>query len=269
MRIDPPAPGAPRRPHGPRDPGDAWVVTDSGEKFWGVYGAAGLLAVDPQRGVLLQHRVGWSHFGGTWGIPGGARHKGETGLEGALRESGEEAGVPRDAVRPRCLSVLDRKVWSYLTVLADVVRPFEPRISDAESLELRWVPLDDVAGFDLHPGFKRSWPAMRQLLQIRPVLVVNCSSVTDPGLVDAVEQRGVGAAQLGLPGTAWFPEVVRVGDRREAVARALSLAETSPYVTMVGDDEVFTGELVGAGARVRTGDWLAEIVAEREAGTGI
>lgn len=82
MRIDPPAPGAPRRPHGPRDPGDAWVVTDSGEKFWGVYGAAGLLAVDPQRGVLLQHRVGWSHFGGTWGIPGGARHKGRDGPRG-------------------------------------------------------------------------------------------------------------------------------------------------------------------------------------------
>ena len=33
MTIVPPAPGEPRRPEGPRDPGDAWVVTDDGRAF--------------------------------------------------------------------------------------------------------------------------------------------------------------------------------------------------------------------------------------------
>ena len=41
---------------GPRDPGDAWVEGDSG-RFWGRFGAAGVLAYDPDRGVLLQHRA--------------------------------------------------------------------------------------------------------------------------------------------------------------------------------------------------------------------
>ena len=54
MTIVPPDPGEPRRPHGPRDPGDAWVVTGDGTRYWGRFGAAGLLAVDPLRGVLLQ-----------------------------------------------------------------------------------------------------------------------------------------------------------------------------------------------------------------------
>ena len=88
MTIEPPAPGEPRRPHGPRDPGDAWVVAPTGEKYWGRFGAAGLLALDPERGVLLQHRVSWSHFGNTWALPGGARHEGESARDGALRRPG-------------------------------------------------------------------------------------------------------------------------------------------------------------------------------------
>src|SRR5690606_35121303 len=92
VTIEPPAPGAPRRPFGPRNPGAAWVVAPTGERYWGKYGAAGLLAIDPDRGVLLQHRVSWSHFGDTWALPGGARHEGESACDGALREAGEEAG---------------------------------------------------------------------------------------------------------------------------------------------------------------------------------
>ncbi len=161
MTIVPPAPGEPRRPEGPRDPGDAWVVAESGEKYWGRFGAAGLLAVDAARGILLQHRVGWSHFGGTWGLPGGALREGEDAVTGALREAQEEAGVPHDAVRPRFTSVLDLGIWSYTTVVADVVVPFEPVIGDPESEALEWVPLDEVDQRPLHPGFARAWPSLR------------------------------------------------------------------------------------------------------------
>ena len=55
-----------------------------GQRFWGRFGAAGLLVHDLRRGILLQHRADWSHFGGTWGLPGGARHAGESAVEGAL-----------------------------------------------------------------------------------------------------------------------------------------------------------------------------------------
>ena len=69
---------------GGRDPGDAWVLGPDGAKYWGRFGAAGLLAVDAHRGILMQHRATWSHHGGTWGLPGGARRLGESAID-ALR----------------------------------------------------------------------------------------------------------------------------------------------------------------------------------------
>lgn len=41
------------------------MVAPSGERYWGRFGAAGLLAVDPGRGILLQQRAEQSHHGGT------------------------------------------------------------------------------------------------------------------------------------------------------------------------------------------------------------
>lgn len=164
MTIVPPAPDEPRRPLGPRDPGDAWVVSETGERYWGRFGAAGLLVVDAARGVLLQHRVSWSHFGGTWGLPGGALHEGEAAVDGALREAAEEAGVPGDAVRVLFTSVLDLGIWSYTTVVAETLRPFEAVISDPESVALEWVPADEVRRRPLHPGFADAWPKLRARL---------------------------------------------------------------------------------------------------------
>ena len=161
MTIVPPGPDEPRRPLGPRNPGDAWVIAETGERYWGRFGAAGLLAVDPERGILMQHRVAWSHFGGTWGLPGGALLEGEGAVDGAIREAQEEAGVPDAAVRPRFTSVLDLRIWSYTTVVADVVVPFEPVISDPESVALEWVPVAEVDQRPLHPGFAAAWPALR------------------------------------------------------------------------------------------------------------
>jgi 8-oxo-dGTP pyrophosphatase MutT (NUDIX family) len=150
----------PLPPYAVRDKGDAWVFGPDGEKFWGRYGAAGLLVWHPSLGVLLQLRVGWSHFGGTWGLPGGARKEGETAVDGALREAHEEAGVPQDLLRTLFTSVLDLGFWSYTTVVAEALEEFEPVIGDAESVELRWVPVDDVAGLSLHPGFGAAWPEL-------------------------------------------------------------------------------------------------------------
>jgi len=147
-----------------RDPGDAWVTAGDGNRYWGRFGAAGLLVHDPTRGILLQHRVSWSDHGDTWGIPGGARHRGEDAVTGAIRESHEEAGVPVNAVLPRFAYLLDRGGWTYTTVIAEVVAPFEPEITDPESRALAWVPMEEVATFDLHPGFGASWPLLKPLL---------------------------------------------------------------------------------------------------------
>jgi 8-oxo-dGTP pyrophosphatase MutT (NUDIX family) len=133
-------------------------------RFWGRFGAAGVLACDPDRGVLLQHRALWSHDGGTWGLPGGALHQGEDPVTGALREAHEEAAVPAAGVSVLFSSVLDVGYWSYTTVVLQVIEPFDPVISDPESLELQWVPLEEVDSRELHPGFAAAWPQLRRRL---------------------------------------------------------------------------------------------------------
>lgn len=148
---------------GPRDPGDAWVEGDRG-RFWGRFGAAGVLVYDPAKGVLLQHRAVWSHNGGTWGLPGGALHQGEDPMAGALREAYEEAAVPGDGVDVLFTSVLDLGYWSYTTVVVLVRESFDPVISDPESIELLWIPVEDVDGMNLHPGFAAAWSDLRRRL---------------------------------------------------------------------------------------------------------
>lgn len=298
MTVVPPASGEPRRPEGPRNPGDAWVIAESGEKYWGRFGAAGLLAYDPARGILLQHRVSWSHFGGTWGLPGGALHEGESAIAGAIREAQEEAGVPDGAVRARFTSVLDLGIWAYTTVVADVRVPFEPVISDPESVALEWVPVDQVDSRPLHPGFGASWPALRALLTVRPAVVVDAAnvvgSVPDGWWKDRagaaarlrarLEGLAVSADDLELGGDEWFPEVSMVVEgqargidddasavaiiRAEAagddaivaeVERRVAGAET--VVAVTSDRELRERvERAGAG-QVRSAGWLLELLA--------
>lgn len=147
-----------------RESGDTWAQGRRG-RFWGRYGAAGLLVWYPARGVLLQHRALWSHHGGTWGIPGGALHAGEEPTAGALREAEEEAGVPPQSVASFASHIFDVGYWRYTTVIATVVAPFVPRINDEESLELDWIRLEEVTARALHPGFARAWPQLREIIE--------------------------------------------------------------------------------------------------------
>jgi 8-oxo-dGTP pyrophosphatase MutT (NUDIX family) len=234
-----PAGSHPGPPSGPRDPGDAWAYGPDGQKAWGLFGAAGLLVDDGAGRVLLQHRVEWSHYGGTWGIPGGARHQGEDAVTGALRESAEEAAVPADALRIRHTSVLDLGYWDYTTVVARTTRPFTASIEDRESLSLDWIEVDAVDDLVLHPGFGASWPALRAALTSSPAVVVDAANVVGSvpdgwwkdragaasRLLDSITRvagDGVSAADLALPFTTWWPTwtVVLEGDARAAVVPA-------------------------------------------------
>ena len=133
-------------------------------------GPPGSWSTTPAKGVLLQHRALWSDQGGTWGLPGGALHQGEEAIHGALREAQEEAAVPPDNVRVLFTSVFDVGYWSYTTVVAEALEPFEAAISDPESLELQWVEIDAVGSKALHPGFAAAWPGLRsRLTEVRRV----------------------------------------------------------------------------------------------------
>lgn len=145
--------------------GDGWVEGPDGRRYWGRYGAAGLLAVDVEGRVLLQHRAPFSHQGGTWALPGGARDAHEDAHQGALREAHEEAGVPHDAVEPWFEHVVDLGFWSYTTCVMRVVTPFDAVVNDHESLELRWVAIEEVVEYELHPGFAEAWPLLVERMQ--------------------------------------------------------------------------------------------------------
>ncbi|MFD5868592.1 NUDIX domain-containing protein [Corynebacterium sp. NPDC060344] len=153
--------------------GNGWAAGPDGSRLWGKLGAAGLLVLTPDRRVLMQHRAEWTSCPLTWGVPGGARDSHETAAEAALRESEEETGITADQVR-----VLDADVtsgpfpadparpelagdWTYTTVYALADGPLDT-FPNAESLELRWVPFDEVTELDLLPAFAESWPAVRR-----------------------------------------------------------------------------------------------------------
>jgi 8-oxo-dGTP pyrophosphatase MutT (NUDIX family) len=143
---------------------NVWVDCACGERHWGRYGAAGLLLVyrppvgEPE--VLLQHRAGWTHHGGTWALPGGARHHDERPEQAALREAAEEAGLDAHDVQVGEVVVVDHGTWSYAYVLAAIAT--RPRLvpSDEETQDLRWVPAGEVAGYPLHPHFAQAWPPL-------------------------------------------------------------------------------------------------------------
>ena len=134
-------------PHVPQS-GDGWVQCACGNRHWGLFGAAGLFLVCRDGDgrwaeVVMQHRALWSHQGGTWGIPGGALNAHESAREGAVREAVEEAGVLPDAVRVLGSHALTHADWSYVTVVAECTDPLAVvSATDAESLEVRWLPLD-------------------------------------------------------------------------------------------------------------------------------
>ncbi|ROP64054.1 NUDIX hydrolase [Curtobacterium sp. PhB115] len=268
----------PGPPPGPRDPGDAWAVGPDGTKAWGLFGAAGLLVDDGAGRVLLQHRVEWSHHGGTWGIPGGARHQGEDAVTGALRESAEEAGVPHDGVDLRHTALLDLGFWTYTTVVGRASRPFEPVIADRESLALSWIPVDEVDALPLHPGFGASWPALREAIATTPHIVVDAANVVGSvpdgwwkdragaaarllSSVAALAEGGVPADLLELPFARWWPRwtVVLEGEARGAAGAGAADG---------ADDGAGAGVGVGAGSGAGSGSGSGVVEVVRAPGSG-
>lgn len=160
--------------------GNGWVDCRCGARHWGRHGAAGLLLLRRPGGgpgagsgrstaheVLLQLRAGWTHEGGTWGLPGGARDSHEDAVTAALREAAEEAGIDPDALTVvGAMPGVDHGDWRYGYVIAIAPTGLPVSIRTAETDELRWVPLDAVRGLPLHPAFAAAWPGLHADLAV-------------------------------------------------------------------------------------------------------
>lgn len=141
--------------------GDGWTRCRRGHLHWGRFGAAGLLVADVEQAqaqVLMQRRSHLVAYGGTWAVPGGARNSGETFMEAALREAGEEAGISADDVAVLRHRAVEHGGWRYETGVAKLLRPVQLRGNWEGSV--RWVPIDQVDRLSLHPGFRAMWPVL-------------------------------------------------------------------------------------------------------------
>ncbi len=246
-----------------RGDGDGWIDCELGHRHWGLVGAAGLLLHRPARTgrqVLLQHRATWSHHGGTWGLLGGARHRGEPAVAAALREAAEEGGLSADGLEVQGRYDDDHGGWSYATVLVSGSAATAARPTGGESIDVAWVDVDDVAGTDLHPGFAASWPVLRPLLH--PLtLVVDAANVVGsrpdgwwrdrPGAARRLVAACSGLASAGVP-AADVPDEAGMSALSHLWPRVVVVLEgaarpatdtTAPGVTVVaaagsGDDSV-------------------------------
>ncbi len=252
---------------GPGAPAEGWVECRCGARHWGRHGAAGVLLTDGAS-VVLQHRAAWSHHGGTWALPGGALHADESAVAGALREAGEEAGIAAGDVEVVATTVLAHPDWSYTTVIARAVHDLDVRATDAESVAVTWVGIDEVADRELLPAFGDAWPTLRRMLAVDLHVVIDAANVVGSrpdgwwrdrrgaterllAAVAATAPDGVDAELVGLPGRRWWP-------RWHAVVEGAARGSTAPEGIEVreavgsGDDAVVarTRELVDGGGTV-------------------
>ena len=78
-------------------------------------------------------------------------------MVGAAREAWEEAGIHPSHLDVKGIFSDDHGNWRYDTVIAHCTSDAGAYEANAESDELRWVSLDTVADYNLHPGLAASW----------------------------------------------------------------------------------------------------------------
>jgi len=225
--------------------GDGWVRCAQGHRHWGRFGAAGLLLAG-ERGAMLQHRAAWTHEGGTWGVPGGARDSHEDVVTTALREAAEEAAVDASAVAPLGWWREDHGGWSYTTVVAHPRRAVDPYATNAESIEIRWWATEQVGGLPLHHGFAASWPLLSR--PPRPLTIVVDSANVVGSRPDGWWRDRLGAARRLRDQLA---HVARHGIDAASLPAGVSgggLVRLLPRVVLVveGDARPLAGEQVSA-----------------------
>ncbi|QCQ92448.1 NUDIX hydrolase [Rhodococcus sp. SGAir0479] len=237
-----------------RGDGDGWSTTPDGVRHWGRHGAAGLLLRAPlpdgSAAVLLQHRAAWSHQGGTWALPGGARDSHETTVHAAVREAQEETGIDVDAVQVRAERVTSSVAggWTYTTVVADAEKILA-LVPNGESTELRWVPEADVAHMPLHPGFAAAWPGLRttevrvlldtaNVLGSRPTGWWRDRAGATTELLDRLAQVLPRTIELPDGGFGWLPRVEAVLEGRARDAGHRDARVPVHAADGSGDDEL-------------------------------
>lgn len=116
--------------------------------------AVGGVAVHAGRILLI--RRGHGPAAGTWSVPGGRVHHGETLHEAVVREVAEETGLPVAVERfLGWVERIDDDNGSHFVILDFAVTALEPDqtvVAGDDALEAAWVPLGDLGDRTLAPG---------------------------------------------------------------------------------------------------------------------
>ena len=219
--------------------GDGWTLCAAGHRHWGRFGAAGVLISDGDR-VILQHRAPWTHEGGRWGIPGGARDAGESAVDAALREASEEAGLLPQHIAPFGIYVSDHGGWSYSTVLASPDQPLYPTAHNAESVSVEWIEHSEVSALPLHDGFAAAWPKLEG--QLQPFFAFVAGALAEDPAIDEL-RSGIPAERLsGRLDTGELDELffrVRpVADAEDAHEQIAQLPDSARHLTLLSSSDL-------------------------------
>jgi ADP-ribose pyrophosphatase YjhB (NUDIX family) len=138
--------------------GDGFVTLADGSRRWGRFGAAGVLArysaADGSFEYFLARRSEFCHQGGTWAVPGGALHRGEGPLAGALREFAEEVGVALAEFAVVTVHEDDHGGWSYWTVVVEVGERFSATDLNWETEDTGWIAGESLDQLELLAPFR-------------------------------------------------------------------------------------------------------------------
>ena len=137
-------------------------IGKDGGKYWGKVGA-GIIFTDGKQILLLKRAESGDNFG-KWSVPGGKVEKGETFIDGARRESEEECGHSSGQQFGYYDDVDGR--FHFHTYFFAVEKTFEIKLSSEHS-EGKWIDLDDVEKYNLHPKFKENWSSFKEKIKKR------------------------------------------------------------------------------------------------------
>lgn len=114
--------------------------------------AVGAIVVDTDRILLI--RRGRGPASGSWSVPGGRVEHGELLAEATVRELREETGL--EGVCGALVGVVERFIDGAHYVILDhrvtLLEPDTPPIAGDDAVEVAWVPLHEVAEWNLVDG---------------------------------------------------------------------------------------------------------------------
>ncbi len=136
----------------------AWAASQPLQKSDGNDAAAFILIRAPNEDgkwrYLLQRR-----HDGTWGLPGGTLHAGESAWEGAIREAAEEMG---ELPHLGHIMTLEREadgmsITTFVCKLPELFSPSADGATPEETLGWGWFGRKEIPGLPLQPDFEETW----------------------------------------------------------------------------------------------------------------